>query len=145
MANALDGITKTGICDSCSNEKVLKPVPHHQANNPKLWWYCEVCKFAHDTEKGVQLLLRQVASRTPGAEEDPNVLAQLHDQVATGLLLEKAKNEALAPNEQIVSTQPVQEAEVIEPAPVEEPAPATEPTPETVPSEEAPVEETPTE
>lgn len=130
----LNDITKTGICDSCGNEKVLRPVPHHQVNNPKLWWYCEVCKFAHDTEKGVQQLLRGVASQNPQAAEDPQVIAQLQEKVATELLLKKAQDEALAPNEQLVPTdQAVTEGEI-----VEEPAPATEPTPETVPSEEVP-------
>jgi len=133
MADAFTNITKTGTCDSCAQEKVLTPVPHHQVNNPKLWWYCEVCKFAHDTEKGVQTLLRQVASQNPLAAEDPQVLSDLHEQVATRLLLQKAQEEALAPNETLITPEPqVQEAEVVEPAP------ATEPTPETVPSEEVP-------
>lgn len=126
-------ITKTGICDSCGNEKVVTATPHAQANNPKLWWYCEVCKFAHDKEKGVQVLLRQIASRNAAQADDPAVVAQLHEQVATQILTEKARNETLPANEQFVSaTEPeVQEAEI-----VEELAPQTEPTPETVPATE---------
>ena len=129
-------ITKTGLCDSCGNEKVLTATPHAQANNPKLWWYCDACKFVHDKEKQVQVLLRQVASQNPAQAEDPAFVAQLHEQVATQLLADRAENEALPANEQLVPAgEPeVQEAEVVE----EAPAPATEPTPETVPTEEAP-------
>jgi len=139
MTDTLNNVTKTGVCDSCNQEKVLTATPHNQNNNPVLHWYCDVCKFASEKEKRVTALLRQIAAKDPAAAEDPQVVAQLHEKVATEILLEKAKIEALAANEQIVPTESIEPA-TPEPEPVIQEAEIV-PTPgETPEPTEAPVE-----
>lgn len=112
MANQ---ITKTAVCDSCGQEKVVIAAPHNQNNNQKLWWYCDGCKFVSDIEKEVQTKLRQ----NPQLAEDGTFLNQVTEQAKAELLTKKAEDGTLPTNETVSeSNEPsVQEAEVIESTP----------------------------
>jgi len=108
-------ITKTGICDSCSQEKVLTATPHNQNNNQILHWYCDGCAFVNSIEKTIQAKLQQ----NPQLAEDGAFLNKITEEAKVELLTQKAKDGTLPANESVVDTaEPVvQEAEVIESTP----------------------------